>query len=70
MTEQICEIDGLNQYGFMEKVVVNRKKKISQKIAKRLKNAKAKKNPRKKTPYIAKADREAIPESLDTTVTP
>ncbi|PLA74877.1 DUF2986 domain-containing protein [Hydrogenovibrio sp. SC-1] len=46
---------------------MNRKKKISQKIAKRLKNAKAKKNPRKKPPYIAKADREAISEPSDTT---
>lgn len=43
---------------------MNRKKKISQKIAKRLKNAKAKKDPRKKPTYIAKADR-AVAEILE-----
>ena len=45
---------------------MNRKKKISQKIAKRLKNASAKKDPRKKVPYIAKADREAAAEAVET----
>lgn len=49
----------------MEQIVLNRKKKISQKIAKRLKNAKAKKNPQKKVPYIAKADREEAAATLE-----
>lgn len=44
---------------------MNRKKKISQKIAKRLKNAKAKKDPRKKPAYIAKADRQADIEAIE-----
>ncbi|MDG4813493.1 DUF2986 domain-containing protein [Hydrogenovibrio sp. 3SP14C1] len=39
---------------------MNRKKKISQKIAKRLKNASAKKSPKKKERYIPKAEREAM----------
>lgn len=39
---------------------MNRKKKISQKIAKRLKNASAKKSPKKKERYIPKAERETM----------
>jgi len=49
----------------MEQIVLNRKKKISLKIAKRLKNAKAKKSTKKKVPYIAKADREAVAVILE-----
>ena len=37
---------------------MNRRKKIIQKLSKRHKQAQAKKQPRNKQPYIAKADRE------------
>jgi len=38
---------------------MNRQKKIRQKFEKKLKQAKAKRFPKNKEPYIAKADREA-----------
>ena len=37
---------------------MNRQKKIREKFAKKLKQAKAKRFPKNKKPYIAKADRE------------
>lgn len=42
---------------------MNRKKKIRQKFEKKLKKAKAKRFPKNKEPYIAKADREVMTES-------
>lgn len=37
---------------------MNRRKKIIQKLSKKYKQAQAKKQPKSKAPYIAKADRE------------
>lgn len=42
---------------------MNRQKKIRQKFEKKLKKAKAKRFPKNKEPYIAKADREVMTES-------
>ncbi|WP_081696302.1 DUF2986 domain-containing protein [Thiomicrorhabdus sp. Kp2] len=41
---------------------MNRQKKIRQKFEKKLKQAKAKRFPKNKEPYIAKADREEVAE--------
>jgi len=42
---------------------MNRQKKIRQKFEKKLKKAKAKRFPKNKEPYIAKADREVMDET-------
>lgn len=44
---------------------MNRQKKIRQKFEKKLKAAKAKRFPKNKEPYVAKADREALAQSQE-----
>lgn len=44
---------------------MNRQKKIRQKFEKKLKAAKAKRFPKNKEPYIAKADREATTQTQE-----
>ncbi|WP_084151623.1 DUF2986 domain-containing protein [Thiomicrorhabdus sp. Milos-T2] len=44
---------------------MNRQKKIRQKFEKKLKKAKAKRFPKNKEPYIAKADRESMNDSKE-----
>lgn len=46
---------------------MNRKKKLTQIHKKRLKAAKAKGNPKKKNPYVSKADRAKLEEAAGTT---
>lgn len=45
---------------------MNRKKKIYEKFAKRVKKANAKRNPGNKPRYISKAERETEPKNPDT----
>ncbi|BCN93261.1 hypothetical protein THMIRHAM_10460 [Thiomicrorhabdus immobilis] len=44
---------------------MNRQKKIRQKFEKKLKKAKAKRFPKNKEPYIAKADRIEVNQEID-----
>jgi hypothetical protein len=50
-------------------ILMNKQKKLKQIHEKRLKTAKAKRNPNKKAPYISKAEREKL-ENLEQLETP